>query len=228
MNIHQNNTFKNITCVFHIWLLRRTQSFLLRCEFLSTLSTFWKISQFSENMNSQFGSQEISLFVRSRRYLKVKSCVVKYSYLKVFLNSCRNIFYVGISGLKSLWGAKKSAELWFKKGLYVVQNALISCPEIKVTCDSNLSWKYFWKCVKRQTRVHSWCRDPILQSVSQGTTKNRILKGNLTTPFPFLRVCVCVCVRVRVKWSQGSCCFRGFLRVLHSAGEQMSKASRLS
>ena len=90
-------------------------------------------------MNSQFGSQEISLFVRSRRYLKVKSCVVKYSYLKVFLNSCRNIFYVGISGLKSLWGAKKSAELWFKKGLYVVQNALISCPEIKVTCDSNLS-----------------------------------------------------------------------------------------
>ena len=41
--------------------------------------------------------------------------------------------------------------------------------------------------------MHSWCRDPILQSVSQGTTKNRILKGNLTTPFPFLRVCVCVC-----------------------------------
>ena len=41
--------------------------------------------------------------------------------------------------------------------------------------------------------MHSWCRDPALHSVSQGTTKNRTLKGNLTTPFPFLRVCVCVC-----------------------------------
>lgn len=46
-------------------------------------------------------------------------------------------------------------------------------------------------------REGSCRRDPVLPSVSQGTTKNRILKGNLTTPFPFLRVCVCVCV----KWS---------------------------